>query len=122
MDNTINSMDQEASNFDYTFKVTEQEANEVISKYLRAITDIIDTQIKYNVEGCTALDTIIYHGREIKRLREIKLMKYMDLLFQALHFDGYKVDMIKQVYEKNENDEYEPVFICYINLLKRVRT
>ena len=104
------------------FRLTEQEANWVISKYLRTITDIVDTQIKYNVDGCIAMDTIIYHGKEVKRLREIRLMKYMDLLFQALKFAGYPVDMVNQSYEKNENGEDEPVFICYINLLKRVRS
>lgn len=105
-----------------TFKLREQEANWVISKYLRAITDIVDTQIKYDIDICVVMDTIIYHGKEVKRLREMDSMKYMDLLFQALNFDGYPVDMIKQSYEKNENGEDEPIFICWINILKRVRS
>lgn len=105
-----------------TFRLTEQEASLVISKYLRAITDIVDTQIKYNVDGCIAMDTIIYHGKEVKRLREMDSMKYMDLLFQALKFVGYPVDMVNRSYEKNEYGEDEPIFICYINLLKRVRS
>lgn len=105
-----------------TFRLTEQEASWVISKYLRAITDIVDTQIKYNVDGCIAMDTIIYHGKEVKRLREMDSMKYMDLLFQALKFVGYSVDMVNRSYEKNEYGEDEPIFICYINLLKRVRS
>lgn len=104
------------------FRLTEQEANWIISKYLRAITDIVDTQIKYNVDGCIAMDTIIYHGKEVKRLREMDSMKYMDLLFQALKFVGYPVDMVNRSYEKNEYGEDEPIFICYINLLKRVRS
>ena len=104
-----------------TFKLTEQEANLVISKYLRAITDIVEIQIKYDIDICVVMDTIIYHGKEVKRLREMDSMKYMDLLFQALNFDGYQVDMIKQLYEKNENGEDEPIFICEINILKRVR-
>lgn len=105
-----------------TFRLTEQEANMIISKYLRTISDIVDAQIKYNINGCIAMDTIIYHGKEVKRLREISLTKYIDLLFQALRFAGYPVDMVNQSYEKNENGEDEPVFICYINLLKRVRS
>lgn len=105
-----------------TFRLTEQEANWIISKYLRAITDIVDTQIKYNVDGCIAMDTIIYHGKEVKRLREMDSTKYMDLLFQALKFVGYPVDMVNRSYEKNEYGEDEPIFICYINLLKRVRS
>ena len=104
-----------------TFKLTEQEANLVISKYLRAITDIVEIQIKYDIDICVVMDTIIYHGKEVKRLREMDSMRYMDLLFQALNFDGYQVDMIKQLYEKNENGEDEPIFICEINILKRVR-
>ena len=105
-----------------TFRLTEQEASWVISKYLRTIIDIVDTQIKYNVDGCIAMDIIIYHGKEVKRLREMDSMKYMDLLFQALKFVGYPVDMVNRSYEKNEYGEDEPIFICYINLLKRVRS
>ncbi len=105
----------------YSIKVTTPEANDLIAKYLRTISDIVDIQISYNVAGCLATDTIIYHGKEVKRFREIQVLKYIDLLQLSLKLDGYDVGMIKQTYEKNENGEEMPIFICYINLLKRGR-
>ena len=45
----------------------------------------------------------------------------MSLLKLSLKSEGHNVDMIKQVSEKNENNEYEPIYICYVDLLKRGR-
>ena len=70
-------------------KLSENEANEIIAKYLRTIS--------------------------------IKLLDYMSLLKLSLKSEGHNVDMIKQVSEKNENNEYEPIYICYVDLLKRGR-
>ena len=99
----------------YSIKVTTQEANELIAKYLRTISDIVDIQMKYNVNNWLATDTIVYQGKEIK------LLKYIDLLQLSLKFDGYDIGMIKQICKKNENGEEVPIFICYIDVIKRGR-
>ena len=52
---------------------------------------------------------------------EIKLLKYIDLLQLSLKFDGYDIGMIKQICKKNENGEEVPIFICYIDVIKRGR-
>ena len=105
----------------YSIKVTTQEANELIAKYLRTISDIVDIQMKYNVNNWLATDTIVYHGKEVKWFREIKLLKYIDLLQLSLKFDGYDIGMIKQICKKNETGEEVPIFICYIDVIKRGR-
>ena len=46
---------------------------------------------------------------------------YMSLLKLSLKSEGHNVDMIKQASEKNENNEYETIYICYVDLLKRGR-
>lgn len=102
-------------------KLRENEANEIIAKYLRAISNIVDAKLNSNMNGYTITDTLDYQGKSFKRLREIKLLDYMSLLKLSLKSEGYNVDMIKQESEKNENNEYEPIYICYVDLLKRGR-
>ena len=106
---------------DYAFKIDENEANEMIAKYLRTISNIVDAKLKYNIEGCTITDTVDCQGKSFKRLREIKLLDYMSLLQLSLRYAGYDVGMIKQVFGNNEKGEEVPVFICYTNLIRRGR-
>ena len=102
-------------------KLSENEANEIIAKYLRTISNIVDAKLNSNMYGYTITDTLDCHGKSFKRLREIKLLDYMSLLKLSLKSEGHNVDMIKQVSEKNENNEYEKIYICYVDLLKRGR-
>ena len=102
-------------------KLSENEANEIIAKYLRTISNIVDAKLNSNMYGYTITDTLDCHGKSFKRLREIKLLDYMSLLKLSLKSEGHNVDMIKQVSEKNENNEYETIYICYVDLLKRGR-
>ena len=106
---------------DYVFKIDEYEANKMIAEYLRTITNIVDAKLKSNMNGYTITDTLDYQGKSFKRLREIKLSDYMSLLKLSLKSEGHNVDMIKQVLEKNENNEYEPIYICYVDLIRRGR-
>lgn len=106
---------------DYAFKIDENEANEMIAKYLRTISNIVDAKLKYNIEGCTITDTVDCQGKSFKRLREIKLLDYMSLLQLSLRYAGYDVGMIKQVFGNNEKGEEVPIFICYTNLIRRGR-
>ena len=91
-------------------KLSENEANEIIAKYLRTISNIVDAKLNSNMYGYTITDTLDCHGKSFKRLREIKLLDYMSLLKLSLKSEGHNVDMIKQVSEKNENNEYEKNF------------
>ena len=102
-------------------KLSENEANEIIAKYLRAISNIVDAKLNSNMNGYTITDTVDYQGKSFKRLREIKLLDYMSLLQLSLKFDGYDIGMIKQICKKNENGEEVPIFICYIDVIKRGR-
>ncbi len=102
-------------------KLRENEANEIIAKYLRAISNIVDAKLNSNMNGYTITDTLDYQGKSFKRLREIKLLDYMSLLQLSLRYAGYDVGMIKQVFGNNEKGEEVPVFICYTNLIRRGR-
>ena len=85
------------------------------------LTFIKCIKLNSNMYGYTITDTLDCHGKSFKRLREIKLLDYMSLLKLSLKSEGHNVDMIKQVSEKNENNEYETIYICYVDLLKRGR-
>ena len=61
-------------------KLSENEANEIIAKYLRTISNIVDAKLNSNMYGYTITDTLDCHGKSFKRLREIKLLDYMSLL------------------------------------------
>lgn len=102
-------------------KLSENEANEIIAKYLRTISNIVDAKLNSNMYGYTITDTLDCHGKSFKRLREIKLLDYMSLLQLSLRYAGYDVGMIKQVFGNNEKGEEVPVFICYTNLIRRGR-
>ena len=102
-------------------KLSENEANEIIAKYLRTISNIVDAKLNSNMYGYTITDTVDYQGKSFKRLREIKLLDYMSLLQLSLRYAGYDVGMIKQVFGNNEKGEEVPVFICYTNLIRRGR-
>ena len=102
-------------------KLSENEANEIIAKYLRTISNIVDAKLNSNMYGYTITDTLDCHVKSFKRLREIKLLDDMSLLKLSLKSEGHNVDMIRQVSEKNENNEYETIYICYVDLIKRGR-
>ena len=65
-------------------KLSENEANEIIAKYLRTISNIVDAKLNSNMYGYTITDTLDCHGKSFKRLREIKLLDYMSLLKLSL--------------------------------------
>ena len=102
---------------DNVIRLNEQQANELIANYLRKIADILDICIKHNEDNILAFDYTIRNGNEIKRLREISILNYIDLLKLSLkHFYDYDVFLIKQTIDNNSK-----TFICYQNLLKRGR-
>ena len=53
-------------------KLSKNEANEIIAKYLRTISNIVDAKLNSNMYGYTITDTLDCHGKSFKRLREIK--------------------------------------------------
>ena len=59
-------------------KLSENEANEIIAKYLRTISNIVDAKLNSNMYGYTITDTLDCHGKSFKRLREIKFLEELD--------------------------------------------
>lgn len=93
---------------------TKEEAQNIMKNYLEKVIDFVDGEINRCEGGAYLIDSSSYHGRNIKRFKELSTKSYFDILKLALEDAGYQVNFIKEVFYGEEIR-----YTCFFDLISK---